>query len=139
SNTDLLRQVKDRAVAKSAGLYGFRLFSEGDDPSKVIFSFVLFERGANANFVRVQSDNYDQPFDINQGAKLDLGSTAKLRTLVTYLEVIADLHRRYASMDADQLAEVNISKHDVLARWAIGYLAKAEDKSLHTMLEAAMD
>ena len=31
------------------------------------------------------------PFDINGGARLDSGSTAKLRTLVSYLEVIAKL------------------------------------------------
>ena len=36
--------------------------------------------GAGVNYLRVQADNLDQPFDINQGAKLDLGSTAKLRT-----------------------------------------------------------
>ena len=137
--TDLLRQVKDPANAKSAGLYGFRLFGEKDDPAKVIFSFVLLERGQNANYVRVQSDNYDQPFDINQGAKLDLGSTAKFRTLVTYLEVIADLHRRYASMDAKELASVPVQRRDALTKWALGYLAAAEDKSLRPMLDAALE
>jgi len=137
--TDLLRQVKDPANAKTAGLYGFRLFSEGDDPSKVVFSFVLFERGADANYARVQSDNYDQPFDINQGTKLDLGSTAKLRTLITYLEIIADLHKRYSGMDAKEIADIDVQKRDVLTRWALEYLAKAEDKSLRPMLEAAMD
>ena len=39
----------------------------------------LYERGAGVNYLRVQADNLDQPFDMNRGAKLDLGSTAKLR------------------------------------------------------------
>ncbi|MBK6277296.1 MAG: hypothetical protein IPF57_03850 [Gammaproteobacteria bacterium] len=32
------------------------------------------------NHLRINADNLDQPLDINAGAKLDLGSTAKLRT-----------------------------------------------------------
>lgn len=76
-----LRQLKDPAVAKAAGLYGFHMLSREDDPGRLIFSFTLFERGENANLLRVQTDNFDQPFDINEGARLDLGSTAKLRTL----------------------------------------------------------
>ena len=40
----------------------------------------------------------DEPFDMNEGMKLDLGSTAKLRTLVDYLEIIGELHRRYAGL-----------------------------------------
>ena len=48
------------------------------------------------NYLRVQTDNLAQPFDINEGAKLDLGSTAKLRTLITYLEIVAELHARLA-------------------------------------------
>ena len=47
---------------------------------------------AASNLLRVQADNYEQPLNINEGVKLDLGSTAKLRTLVNYLEIIADLH-----------------------------------------------
>ena len=48
------------------------------------FSFTLFERSNGANLLRVQTDNVDRPFDLNEGARLDLGSTAKFRTLVTY-------------------------------------------------------
>ena len=54
----------------------------------------LFERGDRRNYLRLQVDNLDQPFELNEGAKLDLGSTAKLRTLVTYLEIVAGLHDR---------------------------------------------
>jgi hypothetical protein len=32
------------------------------------------------------------PFDVNEGMKLELGSTAKLRTLAHYLDVMAQLY-----------------------------------------------
>ena len=57
-----------------------------------------------ANRVRVQTDNFDQPFDINAGARLDLGSSAKLRTLITYLEVVAASPRPVRAADPDELA-----------------------------------
>ncbi|MVG01727.1 hypothetical protein D6U57_19095, partial [Vibrio cholerae] len=74
------------------GLYGKNLLQENNDPSKLIASFTLFERVGNASLVRVQADNIDKPFDLNNGARLNLGSTAKLRTLVTYLEIVQELH-----------------------------------------------
>jgi hypothetical protein len=55
---------------------------------------VLYERGAERNYLRVHADSLNSPFDINSGAKLILGSTAKLRTLVTYLNVVEELHRK---------------------------------------------
>lgn len=136
--TNVLRQLKDPATAKSEGLYGFHMLSEGDNPDKLIFSFTLFERSDKANMLRVQTDNFDQPFDINEGARLDLGSTAKLRTLVTYLEIIADLHEHFAAISREELSKVQVHRNDVLSRWAIDYLHDAEDRSLAAMLDAAM-
>ena len=104
-----------------------------------MFSFTLFERGEHSNLLRVQTDNFDQPFDLNEGARLDLGSTAKLRTLVTYLELVAELHRRWSGLSAEQIAALKISSRDPLARWARDYLAQAGDKSLTAMLDAAME
>ena len=138
--TRLLRSLKDPAAAKAAGLYGFHLLNEGDDPSKLIFSFTLFERGEQANLLRVQADNHDQPLDINEGARLDLGSTAKLRTLITYLELVAKLHERWAGLNAQELAALKIDRRDMLGRWARDHLARAgRDRSLAAMLEAALD
>ena len=48
----------------------------------MIYSFALYERGADANRLLVQTDNFDRALDVNEDVKLDLGSTAKLRTLV---------------------------------------------------------
>lgn len=135
----LLRDIYDPARAREAGLFGHRMFAEGQDPSRVMFSFTLYERGEQANYLRIQTDNYDQPFDINEGAKLDLGSTAKLRTLVTYLEIVAALHERYAALEPAAVREVGRKANDNLTRWAADYLATAGDRSLRPMLEAAMD
>ena len=77
--TRFLRRLDDPAAARAAGLYGFHLLNQGDDLRKLFFSFTLLERGDHANLLRVQTDSGDQPFDINEGARLDLGSTAKLR------------------------------------------------------------
>ena len=137
--TRLLRSLKNPAAAKAAGLYGFHLLNEGDDPGKLIFSFTLFERGEHANLLRVQADNHDQPFDINEGAKLDLGSTAKLRTLITYLELIAQLHARWSGLSAKELAALTLDRRDALGRWARDHLSRAADRSLAAMLEAALE
>ena len=137
--TTVLRQLKKPADAKAAELYGHNMLSPGDDPGKLIFSFTLFEQRGGANLLRVQTDNFDQPFDINEGARLNLGSTAKLRTLITYLEIIADLHQRYAGMTQEQRAGLQVEKEDVLSLWALAYLKQAKDLALPAMLEAAME
>ncbi len=137
--TQLLRGLRTPEGAKAAGLYGFRLLNPGDDPSKLIFSFTLFERGNGNNLLRVQTDNVDQPFDLNEGARLDLGSTSKLRTMVTYLELVAELHAKWSTLDAGQLAAVEVHPKDQLGRWAKDHLLHAEDKGLKPMLLAAME
>jgi membrane peptidoglycan carboxypeptidase len=138
--TRLLRSLKDPAAAKAAGLYGFHLLNEGDDPGKLTFSFTLFERGEHANQLRVQADNHDQPFDINEGAKLDLGSTAKLRTLVTYLELVAQLHDRWGGLSAEELAALEVDRRDAIGRWVREFLSRqGHDRSRTAMLEAALE
>ncbi len=136
--TRMLTRLRDPAYAEQAGLRGFRLLEKGD-PDKVIYSFTLFERGNHVNLMRVQADNFNQPLNINEGVKLELGSTAKLRTLITYLEVIAELHGRYAGQPPAKLRQVETPPSDQLSRWALNYLASNADTSLATMLEAAMD
>ncbi|HEX2948821.1 MAG TPA: transglycosylase domain-containing protein, partial [Armatimonadota bacterium] len=136
--TAALSRLKTPAGAKAAGLYGHDLLRPNDNPSRLAFSFTLFERGADANLLRVQTDNLDQPFDLNSGARLNLGSTAKLRTLITYLEIIADLQKRYGDMSAQNLRQVSVNPQDVLSRWALDYFATHPASTLRTTLEAAM-
>ncbi|MDF3833107.1 transglycosylase domain-containing protein [Cupriavidus basilensis] len=136
--TDALLAAGTRDGAHAAGLYGHNLLREGDDPGKLAMSFTLYERVAGANLLRVQADNLDLPFDLNRGARLNLGSTAKLRTLVTYLEIISELHEQYAGMSAAQLREVRPAPLDALRLWVVNYLLTASDKSRRAILEAAM-
>jgi membrane peptidoglycan carboxypeptidase len=127
--TSLLQRLGDPAYAKSVKLRESRLLANGD-PAAVLYSFTLYERVEDANLVRVQTDNFSQPFDINEGAKLELGSTAKLRALATYLDVVASLHERYAALNRDAARELQVGRRDRLTRWAIDYLANAKDPSL---------
>lgn len=136
--TDVLRGLRDTTKAREVGLLQPRILDKGD-PAKVIYSFTLFEATRGANLLRAQADNFDQPFDINEGAKLDLGSTAKLRTLITYLDVVATLHETYVGKPQAELVAIKVDDRDRLTRWAIDYLAKIPGASLEAMLEAAMD
>ena len=136
--TSLLRDLRTPANAKAAGLSAKQLLERGD-PAKVVYSFTLYERGSDANYLRVQTDNFDQPLNINEGTKLDLGSTAKLRTLVTYLDIMDKLHQRLSPMDTAQLRTLAIDPKDVLTRWAVDYFRVAKDKSLTKMLDAALE
>ena len=136
--TEMLRNLKDSEYARAAGLYGHRMLVT-EDPGKIIYSFTLSELTPQGAKFRIMADNFEQPLDINQGTKLDLGSTAKLRTLVTYLEIIETLHGKYASLEPKMLRKQEPDPSDTLSRWAVGYLLQATDKSLAAMLDAALD
>lgn len=136
--THYLESLADKQQAAEAGITGYRLL-EDSDPAKVTYSFTLYERGPGVNLLRVQTDNFNEPLNINQDTRLELGSTAKLRTLINYLEIIADLHRQYSGMTAAQLAAVKTLPQDNLTAWAVKYLQTTQDRSLHAMLQAALD
>lgn len=133
----LLRSLADPRYAISAGVTGGRLL-DPEDLDGVIYSFTLFERTPGANVLRVQVDNLNQPLNINESTKLEMGSTAKLRTLVTYLETVAALHAELSAGGPEQARRGSLPR-DRLSRWAQEYLAAASDKSLPAMLEAAMN
>jgi len=136
--TGMLTRLQDPGFVKSSNLQEARMLGTSD-PGAVIYTFTLHERGKDANYVRVQTDNSTQPFNTNEGSKLELGSTAKLRTLATYLDIIASLHERYATMSAKEMRIVEVDARNRLTRWAIDYLSKARERSLASMLEAAME
>ena len=77
----------------------------------------------------MQTDNTDQPFDINEGSKLELGSTAKLRVLTTYLEIVTELHDSYGNMPVESLRKIEVSDQDNISRWAIAYLMSARTEA----------
>ena len=134
----LLERLKYGRVVDSLGLRGEHMLSSGD-PAHVIYSFTLYESTPRGNLLRLQADNLDQPMDINEGAKLDLGSSAKLRTLANYLEIVAGLHRNNAGRPRDELRSEREAAGDAIRRWAYGWLASEDDTTLATMLEAALD
>jgi len=136
----LLRSLREPATVERLGLVGEKLLG-GGDPARVLYSVTLYERGPGQNHVRIQTDNLDQPLDINGGARIDLGSTAKLRTLISYLEAIAALHDRYARLEPAALAKVSVHPRDRLGEWAVQYLtgARGTDRTLQAMLEASLE
>ncbi|MDQ2991133.1 MAG: transglycosylase domain-containing protein, partial [Pseudomonadota bacterium] len=139
--TERLRGLRDTESATAAGLTGKGMLGNGN-PANVVYSFTLIERGAEANYLRIQTDNYDQPLDINEGAKLDLGSTAKLRALVTYMDIVDQMHQRYEKMSVAELKKVAVDPKDNLSRWGVDYfigLKASGDRSLPAMLEAAIE
>jgi membrane peptidoglycan carboxypeptidase len=133
-----LRELSDREQLAAAGLLGERLLERGD-PSAVVYSFSLYEVGPDVNRLRVHTDNLDQPLDVNDGSKLDLGSTAKLRTLVTYLEVIAELHGSLSGRSPEDLRALEPAPFDALTKWVIERLLARPEISLAELLEEALD
>jgi membrane peptidoglycan carboxypeptidase len=133
-----LKSLANPAVAAQHGLIGERLLSPART-GDVLYSFTLFEKTADGNRVRVQTDSTDQPFDLNEHSKLELGSTAKLRVLATYLEIIAELHQAFVDELPDSLLTMDIAPNDNITRWAANYMATTADRSLSSMLEAALE
>ncbi len=135
----ILEGLKDPREVKAHGLVGDQLLGDAD-PGKVAWSVVVYERGKDRNLVRIRADSLDQPFDINSGSKLILGSTAKLRTLATYLGIVDSLYRGLSASPGADLRRMAATSDDPLRRWAAGYLAgiAPERRALQPMLDAAM-
>lgn len=138
STIGLFRELADRKFVKRSGLDGEHLL-EGADPSKVLYSLLLFERTPVGNVLRVQADNLDQPLDINRGGKMELGSTAKLRTLAHYLETVAGLHEELAGLDVKALAERAKTADDPITRWAVQTLRDEHGLGLEPFLETSLE
>lgn len=138
SVSDFLERLGEPEFARQQGLAGDRMLSPAS-LGAVRYSFNLVESTPGGNRVRVQTDTSDQALDINEGSKLELGSTAKLRVLTTYLEIVAELHDKYAGKPPAELRAVKPDSRDRLSLWAIEYLAAAKDRSLPAMLQAALE
>jgi membrane peptidoglycan carboxypeptidase len=137
--TAALQKLSQPEYARAAGLYGEHLFSGKEDLSRIVYSFTLYEHRPQGNLLRVNTDNYTQPLDINDGIRLDLGSTAKLRTLVHYLALIAEIHQRYAGQSPQALKALTLDRRDYLSRWVVERLQATPPPSLTALLEAALE
>jgi membrane peptidoglycan carboxypeptidase len=136
--TDFLHTLSHPEIVSASGLNGERLL-ENADPKKVIYSFLLVEPTSQGNLVRVQADNLAAPLDFNKSVKLELGSTAKLRTLTHHLELLAELHHELSSSGEQQLRQTIQRARDPLTRWAAETLLKQSNLSLQAFLAAAME
>ncbi|MDP3838272.1 MAG: transglycosylase domain-containing protein, partial [Methylococcales bacterium] len=134
-----LRSLNQSAEAQSIGIFGKKMLSGNVDLSPVTYSLMLFERNKIGNLLRVQTDNYDNPLDINEGIRIDLGSTAKLRTMVHYLEIISDVYKRYKNQSAQELSQLDIHPRDYLSAWVIEQLRANPKISLEELLDAALN
>ena len=108
----LLTDLRDPAFVASHALTGKHLLSQGN-PADVTYTVLLYEATPQANLLRVHADSLDQPFDLNTGMKMGLGSTAKLRTLAHYLEVVAQLHAELTTRRPSIVAVGTRSDHRV--------------------------
>jgi membrane peptidoglycan carboxypeptidase len=133
-----MMKFHDENWIKSKNLDGPRMLEKGD-PKKIIYSFTLYEKTTQGNLLRVQTDNYNQPFNFNLGSKLNLGSTAKLRTLIHYLEIVAELHERYHGLNKKRLSQLKSAPADKISQWAVSYLLRTGDKAIGAMLNSALD
>ncbi|MDP2097741.1 MAG: transglycosylase domain-containing protein [Methylobacter sp.] len=137
--TQALRQLSAPDKARAAGLLGTRMLNENIDLKPIVYSLMLFERGEQGNLLRIQTDNYDQPLDINEGIRIDLGSTAKLRTMVHYLELVAEIYQNYKGQSAQALSKVELHPRDYLSAWVIGQLRAQPNINLEDFLNQALD
>lgn len=130
-------RLSDPAVVEAMGLNQHRILAEGD-PSRVRYTLLLAERGEATNLVRVEADNQPGAFRPNSLMKMELGSTAKLRTLVTYLEVIAEIHARHVQWDGAEIRRRLGEVRDPLSRWVLQSLLATPKAPLETLLRAAL-
>ncbi|HUQ93435.1 MAG TPA: transglycosylase domain-containing protein [Bryobacteraceae bacterium] len=129
-------KLQDPDFLTASGLVGERMLFAGQG-SPVIYSLTLYERGAAHNRLLLQLDNSGQALNLNEGSKLELGSTAKLRTLTTYLELVAELREQL--VEGRNSKRIPMDDPDRLTRWAADYLRRGGDSSLPAMLDAAME
>jgi membrane peptidoglycan carboxypeptidase len=135
--TQLLRQLASPAFVATTGLRAPHFLAPGD-PARVTYSFLLLESRPEGNVVRVHADTRNAPFDINSGMKLELGSTAKLRALAHYLEVMAQLHDELSPLGAAALERRRVEARDSLTWWAAAKLRAYPGLDLEAFLHKAL-
>lgn len=132
------RMLADPDSVAAHGLNGEHLLPTGD-PSRIVYTFTLLERTPLGDRLCAYADNLDRPFDANGSMKLELGSTAKLRTLAHYLELMADLHRELAPLAYDSLVARAQSARDPLTLWAARTLLDAPALDMDAFLAQALE
>jgi membrane peptidoglycan carboxypeptidase len=130
----LLADLRDPMFIESHALTGKRVLAQGN-PADITYTVLLYEVTPQANVLRVHADSLDRPFDMNSGMKMGLGSTAKLRTLAHYLEVVAQLHTELSGR-ADTASN---AAWDPITMWAQETLARHPTIGLDAFLQRALE
>jgi membrane peptidoglycan carboxypeptidase len=137
--THALRELSEPEKARAAGIVGFRMLNEDINLAPIVYSLMLFERSEKGNLLRIQTDNFEQPLDINEGIRLDLGSTAKLRTMVHYLELVTEIYQQYKNLTVQELNRIELHPRDYLSAWVIDQLRASRQINLENLLNQALD
>jgi membrane peptidoglycan carboxypeptidase len=132
------RGLSEGDTLEERGLTGDRLVG-ASDPAPIVYSLLVCERTPAGNFVRVEEDNVPGALDFNRGTMLELGSTAKLRTLVHYLDLVSREHAALAGRDAGDLAERAETARDPITRWVAGAMIREPDAPLDSLLQRALE
>ena len=137
--TDILMKLKDPAFLEKNGLKRSNALQRGD-PAEVVYSFSLYEHVDEGNVLRVQTNSYGGPFNIDEQTKLDLGSSAKLRVLVHYLDVIEKLHKKCRGLPASELKKhANDPNLDPLGSWVAKTVLALPTIAPEAVLERALE
>ncbi|WP_052700320.1 transglycosylase domain-containing protein [Methylocucumis oryzae] len=137
--TQELRELSHPDKAREAGIIGTRMLGDTLHLDPIVYSLIVYEKTKTGNQLRVQTDNYDQALDINEGIRLDLGSTSKLRTMVHYLELIAELYQQYQKLNRSELDQLQFHPKDYLSAWVREQLRIQPNISLEHLLYSALD
>jgi membrane peptidoglycan carboxypeptidase len=135
----LFDNLHDPAFVEAHGMRNDRYLLLRGDPAQVTYSFTLFERTPAGNVLRVQADTLNQPFDLNEGMKLELGSTAKLRTVAHYLEIVASLYKEFHGLDAAALTGKAKSAPDPITRWTAETMSGNPAITLTALLDLSLN
>ena len=129
----ILNSLYDPEFLREQGFISPYILNTGD-PGKVIYSISLFESRPEGNFLRVQSDTLNRPLNISTGIKLELGSTAKLRTLATYLMVVDRLDDYFSTQDPSARKPLP----DMLSKWVAEYRLLHPKATREEVLKASL-
>ena len=130
----LLTDLRDPEFIAHHALTRKHLLAQGN-PADVTYTVLLYEATPEANLLRVHADSLDQPFDLNTGMKMGLGSTAKLRTLAHYLEVLAQLH---AELTAHEDRSPLVAR-DPITAWSQQVIERDPAISVEDFLRQALE
>ena len=130
--------LADPEKADNLGLVGFQLLKPGAGKD-VSYAVMLMERLPDGTaVVRAQTDNFKGPLNLNEGIRIQLGSTSKPPTVYLYLLAMKDMREKYLQ-DPEKFKGLHVNANDAIAVWAKNYLLQPDtDKSLDGIVKAAM-